>query len=377
MKNKNRYHDADHASKPAISAGKKRVFISIAILLPVLFLLFLEAGLRVFNYGGDLSLFIDGPAGYEAYLRCNPNVARRYFYLQSNIPTPPKQLFLKNKPSAGYRIFVLGESSAAGFPYGNNASFPGILQRGISNAFPEKQIEVINVAMAAINSYALVDLVDDIFKQSPDALVIYTGHNEYYGALGVGSVQSLGNSPWLIRIYLRLQSLKTFLMLRDFIGWIKIQISKIFYKGSEIDPTATLMESIVAEQVIPSGSAMYEAGKNQFKENMEIILRKAAERKVGVVLSELISNVRDQEPFISIEDKNRESAKSFFQLARKLELNGEFEKARVNYIKAKDSDALRFRAPEEFNVILKELSLKYSVPIVPMLSFFEKESPRP
>ena len=108
--------------------------------------------------------------------------------------------------------------------------------------------------MAAINSYSLLDFTDEILEQSPDALLIYAGHNEYYGALGVGSEQSLGNSRWLIRTYLKLRTIKTFLLVRDFIGWIKIRFSNLFYGGSKIDPSATLMERIVSDQTIPYGN---------------------------------------------------------------------------------------------------------------------------
>jgi len=349
--------------------------MGIAFLFPFICILLLELSLRFFHYGGNLDLFVEGPTGYSEYLRCNPNIARRYFSMQSSIPTPPKQLFLKQKPSTGYRIFVLGESSAAGFPYGNNASFPNILERGLSNAFPQKRIEVINISMAAINSYALLDLVDEVMEQSPDALFIYTGHNEYYGALGVGSVQSLGNLRWLVNTYLKFQSMKVFILLRDFIGWTRIQLSELFHKGNETDPTATLMERIVAEQTIPYGSSLYEKGKKQFEENIDAIIQKSKEKNVPVVLSELVSNVRDQEPFISIEDKEGQSAKSYYIMARQLEIKGESEKAEQKYLLAKDLDALRFRAPEEFNLILRELAKKYSLPIVPTISYFEKESP--
>lgn len=356
--------------KITLPAYKKRIFWGITISLPILFFLLLEISLRIFNYGGNLDLFIAGPSGYEEYLRCNPNVTRRYFYQGSSLPTPPLQLFLKQKPENGYRAFVLGGSSAAGFPYSNNASFPNILSRALSNTFPRKNIEVINVAMSAVNSYTLLDLTDEILQQSPDALLIYAGHNEYYGALGVGSVQSIGNFRWIIRTYLKLQSFKAFLLLRDVIGW-----GKSLFTKSEVDPTATLMARIVGEQTIPYHSSLYEDGKNQFKENIEIILQKATEQNVKVVLSELVSNLSDQEPFISVEDENGHSAKSFFNTARRLEANGEIEKAKKNYIKAKDYDALRFRAPEDFNVLLRKLSEKYSLPLVPTVSYFEKESP--
>jgi lysophospholipase L1-like esterase len=366
----------DQSPLREISPTKRKIFYGVIFSLPVLLFVILEICLRIFNYGGTLDLFISGPEGYNEYLRCNPEVARRYFYLQSSIPTPPKQLFLRQKPSNGYRIFVLGESSAAGFPYGNSASFPNILERGLSKSFPLKRIEVINIALAAINSYALLDLVDEVLQQSPDAILIYTGHNEYYGALGVGSVQSLGNRRWLVHAYLKCQSMKIFLLLRNFIGWTKIQLSHIFYKGSEVDPSATLMERIVAEQTIPFGSPLYEAGKKQFKENMDAILQKAARNGVRVVLSELVSNVHDQEPFISVDTPEEFSAKSYYTLARQCEVNGEYEKAKLNYYKAKDYDALRFRASEEFNSIIKDLAIQYSLPLVPTISYFEKESPR-
>ena len=358
-----------------LSPTKKKVFGGVLISLPFLFFFLLEIGLHVFNYGGNLDLFIQGPEGYGNFLQCNPDIALRYFYSGSLIPNPPQHLFLKQKPSNGYRVFVLGESSVVGFPYEINASFPNILERALSKAFPEKRIEIISVAMSAINSYTLLDQINEVLQQSPDALLIYTGHNEYYGALGVGSVQSLGNMRWLIRTYLKLQSMKTFLLLRDCIGWIKVQVGKMLHGADKSTITTTLMESIVAEQTIPYGSPLYEAGKKQFEENMDIILQKASKHGVPVLLSELVSNLNGQEPFISVEDKEGQSAKSFFNLARMAEEQGEYEKARQLYIKAKDFDALRFRAPEDFNVIVKRLAQKYSLPVVPMISYFEKESP--
>ena len=358
-----------------LTPRRKRIFLGITLSLPFLILILLEIGLRIFNYGDNLDLFIDGPEGYAQFMRVNPNVARRYFYMQSKVPTPPKQLFLKTKPANGYRIFVLGESSTAGFPYGYNACFSNILERSLLNTFSDKKIEVINVAMAAINSYALLDFIDEIFKQSPDAILIYTGHNEYYGAMGVGSTESTGITRWLTLLNLDLRSYKTFLLTRDFVGWIKKTTGHIFNEGNETDPSETLMERIVAEQTIPFHSPLYEAGKKQFEENMAAILKKAAEHKVPVVLSELVSNIRDQEPFISVKDGNMQSAKSLFDSARQYESKGEFKTARQYYFKAKDLDALRFRASEEFNSILKELSIKYSCPLVPMESFFEENSP--
>jgi len=353
---------------------KKRFFFILTILIPCVLFISTELILRLINYGGDLRLFIDGPPGYEQYYRCNLNVARRYFTVQSSIPTPPHQIFLRKKPKNGYRIFVLGESSAAGFPYSANGSFPNILWRALSETFPDKYIEVINLSLSAINSYTLLDFVDEIVKQSPDLILIYTGHNEYYGALGVGSSQSLGPIRGLIKLYLTLNSLRTFLLLRDVIGWFRLKISSIVYGGSVIKPSATLMETMVAEQIIPYKGPLYEIGKKQFFENMSAILEKLSRNRVPVIISELVSNMRDQPPFISVEDSVYGSAEKAYKMAQELERKKDFENARRYYLLAKDLDALRFRAPEEFNEIIRNLAAKYNQICIHMLSEFEKYS---
>lgn len=356
------------------SKKKKRVYFLLTISLPFLFFGILEIILRSVHYGGTLSLFLDGPPGYEQYYRCNPNVARRYFTVQSAIPTPPHQLFLKKKPPNGYRIFVLGESSAAGFPYSANASFPNVLWRFLRETFPEKYIEVVNLSLSAVNSYTLADFMDEVLEHSPDLILIYAGHNEYYGALGVGSSQSLGPIRSLVWLYLSLNSFRTFLFLRDCIGWLRTTISKVLYKGSVVDPSATLMENIVAEQVIPYKSPLYELGKRQFRENLARILEKAKSRNVPVLVGELVSNVRDQEPFISVEIEGGEPAAVLYRRAREMEEQGKIEEAKALYYRAKDADALRFRAPEEFNEIIHELCVQYGVKVVPIKEVFENHS---
>ncbi|MEJ5351962.1 MAG: SGNH/GDSL hydrolase family protein [Melioribacteraceae bacterium] len=358
----------------SLSPLKRKLFWLITLSFPLLFFVFLEILLRLINYGGNLNLFIEAPEGYENFLRCNPNVARRYFNYQSIIPTPPKQLMFKKKPSNGFRIFVMGESSAAGFPYGNNVSFPMFLKRMLNRTFPDKEIEVINISMSAINSYALLDLIDEIVNYQPDVILIYTGHNEYYGALGVGSTQSIGNSRWFIRTYLNLQKFRTFLLIRDVISWLKIKLSEIFSSNNIKTPASTLMEEVVAEQVIPYKSLLYEQGKKQFEENLEQIIKIAKSHNIKIVLSELVSNLKDQKPFISVNDKY-ERADSCFNKAKYFESIGNYAKAKEYYIKSKDFDALRFRAPEEFNEVIHTLGKKFSVPVVPLIDYFEKESP--
>ncbi len=68
-------------------------------------------------------------------------------------------------------------------------------------------------------------------------------------------------------------------------------------------------------------------------------------------------------------------SRDVFQLARQFENQQDFPQAQKNYYLAKDLDALRFRASEEFNDIIHQLGEQFQVPVVPMKSVFENASP--
>jgi lysophospholipase L1-like esterase len=360
------------STEPQVPIGKQRLFQVLLVVIPMLFFLFLEIGLRIFQYGENTDLFVSTPDESSEFFGINPNVSKRYFSKIDFLPTPRKDLFLKQKPANCYRIFVLGGSTTAGFPYGNNLMFTRILHRRLMETFPERRIEMVNTAFSAINSYTLLDFMDEIVDYGPDALLIYAGHNEFYGALGVGSLESAGRSTWLVKLYLKLQRYKSFELLRNMI----IGLFKSF-SGSEniTDPSATAMARIVKEQTIPLHSGLYQDGKKQFYENMAAILQKAQKAHIPVLLSELVSNIRDQAPFISERNDTLPAALDVFKKARELEKNSRLDEARIAYYQAKDLDLLRFRAPEEFNQIIHELAEKFEVSLVPMQSYFENASP--
>ncbi|UCF64001.1 MAG: hypothetical protein JSW33_15775, partial [bacterium] len=116
---------------------KKRLFSILLILIPVVFFSVIELSLRLFNYGGNLDLFISGTSEYSPYKMCNPKVGFRFFYRQRSTPSPPLDLFLKDKVQNTFRVFVLGGSTAAGYPYGNNLMFSRILQQRLAETYPD------------------------------------------------------------------------------------------------------------------------------------------------------------------------------------------------------------------------------------------------
>jgi len=354
---------------PIDAAGKKipKIFYLITILLPLIFFALLEISLRIFNYGINTEQWF---AITKNKMMLNPEIAHRYFFNIEKVPYSNEDLFDKIKAKNSFRIFVLGESSAAGYPYLPTGSFSRYLEKSLELLYPDSRIEVVNVAMTAINTYALRDLFPGIVEQKPDLVLIYTGHNEYYGALGVGSVESFGSNTSLVNAVLYLNKFKTFELIRNSVN----SIAQLFAGKKSRDP-GTLMSRIVKEQYIPFGEQNYKIGLNQFKNNIEDILAIASENNIPVILGTLTSNLKDQPPFISIKSGNMPGALEVFNLAKTELANGNIPAAEKLFKKAKDLDCLRFRAPEEMNDLIRKFGAEYRCPVVDIDSVFNAVSP--
>lgn len=392
---------------PPISAGKRRVFIVAMGLLPLLFFGLLEGALRVAGYGDTYPLFVPAQS-YPEYLYQNRDVARRYFTRQTNHPTSQLDFFKVHKDSAAFRIFVQGGSTAAGYPFYFGGSLSRMLEQRLLQTFPERPIEVVNTSMAAVNSYTLLDFSDEIIAQKPDAVLIYAGHNEFYGALGVGSTESLGRFPFLVNLYLRLQPLRTVQGLRAVLAW-----GAGLFGGRRAGETlsTTLMGQMVGEQSIPYGSSLYQSGLHQFRSNLSSLLAKYRKRGIPVFIGTLASNERDHEPFISAAAPTTNAAAwqrlyrqglaaatqgdtatalatladaialdslaadAFYARARLLDASGRYNEARAAYLQAKDRDQLRFRASEDFNEIIRDLAAENGAVLVETQAAFIQASP--
>jgi len=345
----------------APSPARRRVFALLALLSPVLVFGALEGGLRIANYKGDLSLFTSIPNVDQKYLGVNPRLASRYFASLRIVPTPPTDLFLRSKPARGFRIFVLGESSTAGFPYGYNGAFSRVVRDALRDVLPQDTVEVVNLGVSAVTSYALYDVVDEMLSQQPDAVLIYAGHNEFYGALGAGSTETVGAFPAFVRAYLGLQRrFKTVVLARD----LALRLAAI--GGAPADSSRSLMQQMVREELIPLHSPTYERGTRQFRENLQAMLRRFNEAEVPVFVASLTSNLRDQPPFRSRATDSLPAAKQVFDDARRALAEGKRTEARSLFELARDLDALRFRAAGEFNGIIRTLARESGAHYVPV-----------
>lgn len=353
-------------------------FYLIAVSIPFLIIICIEWGLRLADYGEEYPLFVETKQ-IPGYLQPNDKVIQRFFPAPQYAPvvSPDTQYFLAEKPADSFRIVVQGGSTAAGFPYGRWGSLSGMLQQRFKRLYPEKNIEIINTAMASVNSYTLIDFVDEIIAIQPDLVLVYAGHNEYLGIMGVGSAYASKGGRAATLLYLKLKNFKLYRLVES--GYYQWFVDS---KSPSVDER-TLMAKVAKEKAIAFDSELYHQGIEQFQGNLSILLADYQAAGIPVLLGNLASNEKDQSPFSALPHKdkislsaltaltnqkqqqrivqlkqtlasdNNDSAASHFELANLYKLSGNQSLALNHFKLAKDHDQLRFRAPEQFNRVIE------------------------
>jgi lysophospholipase L1-like esterase len=379
--------------------AKRLSFYLILIAIPFIILLTIEFALRLFSFGDQYPLFINRTivtSQSVEYLQPNEKVINRYFSNENLAPnvSPDTVYFKKEKPQNSFRIFIQGGSTAAGFPYGRWGSLQGMLEQRFKRLYPNKEIEIINTAMAAVNSYTLLDFVDEIIEQQPDLVLIYAGHNEYLGIMGVGSAFAAKGGRLTTLLHLALKEWRLYQLLQKF--------HTLIY-AIDIQPTTenkSLMSQVAKEKEIVFGSDLYKQGIEQFQGNMSQILSKYQTAGIPVMLGSLVSNENGQIPFSSVGkvdwhtyesnlNKNNalleiaqlndmlaqnKSAINYYKLALNLQFLTRYKEAKEAFVLAKDYDLLRFRAPSQFSVLLQNMAKEYNASWVDVQGLFNHNS---
>ena len=399
------------AKSDGISRSRRRLFSVIVFIVPVAVLFLLEVGLRMFHYGHDLSLFTTEEIGGKPYHIMNPDVKGRYFSRVEFSPNTSMDYFLVPKPKGTYRIFCLGGSTTVGYPYGYVGAFSTFLRDRLRRTFPDKSVEVINLGITATNSFTVVDIAGELVGYEPDFVIVYDGHNEFYGALGISSHETFGGYRWLTKLHLKLVQFRTYVFLRDVLSGI----AGIFRGPRDKDPEGTMMERLARGQYVPFGSKTYFDCLSIFRANLDELKSICTSRHIPLVIATQVSNLRDLPPFESGEfpgktPEERSGFKSTFErgigqlknahadsaylefhqllkadsmradvhfyIARCLDSLGRKQESREEYRRARDYDRLRFRTSTSFNTAIREAEDdSASVYCSDMERVFEENSP--
>lgn len=393
---------------------KNIIFIDILlVLIPFLLLIGLEIYLRHTHYGLDDRLFIPTPdTQYDLDDRShipqsssftyqlNQELYRKY-YLTNNPMLKhlmPKISMKQQKFEKDFRIFCLGGSTTRG-------PFPTLLHELLKRSKVDKTVEVINLGIDTFNSYQVLDITKKLPQYDPDLLIIYMGHNEIYGPVGVASNVALGTSREVINLILRLREIKIFQLANNF--YLKLKTpSNRFEK--ERSPYKMMVNSSLAPHHPLRGQAI-----ENFRGNLHEIISIAKRHQIPVILGTIVSNLRDWRPFDSepppssldviqwqqllkngkaafeqdhLKEAERiyqtavelfpDHAQTHFDLGHVYLAQGHRDKAKRSFTKARDLDILPIRAPSEVNETIKNVAKETDVILADLETVFQDYDPK-
>jgi tetratricopeptide (TPR) repeat protein len=345
-----------------------------SVVVPLALLGLVEITLRLFSYGYPTSFF--EVTGDGKTLTTNQKFAWQ-FYSRAKATSPVPLLFPKEKAAGTFRIFILGESAAAGTP-DPAFGFVRQLELMLSEQYPGKRFEVINAAMRGIDSHIVRQIAGECARLSPDLFIIYMGNNELIGlhAPSPEEFQLSANVHW-IRLQHSIKRTKLAQLGNSFLARMSTG-----GKAAEQDMEFFRRQRLAFDD--PKREPVY----RNYASNLRDICRLAEAAGAQALVCTVCVNLRDFPPLGSLHrrDWNSEQqerweqffaagvaaearrdlpaaltnyenavrlddhfAELLFRLARGYETVGKLNEARQHYSLARDWDAIQFRTDSRLN----------------------------
>ncbi len=306
--------------------------------------------MRLFGYGYPTSFFLQTKINGQDYFVPNDKFGYRFFP-PALARTPLTLRMAAKKPAGVYRIFILGESAAMGDPepeFGAGRYLEVLLRE----RFPKVAFEVVNTAMTAINSHAILPIARDCAGQEGDLWILYAGNNEMVGPFGAATVFGpKAPSLPMIRLYLAAQQLRA--------GQLVLNLGRIFRGASQAESWAG-MEMFLGSEVAPELPAR-EAVYGNFDRNLADIVRTGLDSGAKVLLNTVAVNVRDCPPFASlhaagVSPTDRAACDTNYQAGLMAEQQGDFSQAAMDFARAATFDAHLADVQYQWGTALLKLS---------------------
>ncbi|HTQ51249.1 MAG TPA: tetratricopeptide repeat protein [Candidatus Acidoferrales bacterium] len=351
-------------------------------MIPLAILGGLDLGLRLCGYGYPTDFFLRYQINGRNYYVPNDEFGYRFFPRSLARTPAPQRMAVKKAPDT-YRIFVFGESAAMGDPDPGFGAWR-YLQVLLRERFPGSKFEVICVAMTAIDSDVILPIACDCARRDGDMWIIYMGNNEMVGPFGGGTVfGSRAPGVGLIRADLAVKTTR--------LGQLLDSLWQEWGWRSPAPKTWQGLEMFKAHPLGYNDPDRLRAYEN-FKQNLEDILRVGHKAGVPILLSTVGCNLKDCAPFASVhagtlDEIQKADWNKIYQEGNALESAGEFPAALEKYARAeavdphyaelhfrmgrcqaaltnhsqalrefelaRDDDALAFRADTRINQIIK------------------------
>ena len=393
------------AARAPLSPAKRRLFIAMTVALPFLALALAELILRLFGWGGYPAWIREAgklPSGATLCL-VEPAAAKPYFFANPTRPGYADQTnFLLPKPADTIRIFLIGESAAKGYPQPRNLAMSSFLQAMLSDAWPEKNVEVINLGTTAVASFPLVYQVRDALRYAPDLFIFYTGNNEFFGAYGTASINAAGSlPPWALR---GMRAARGLALVQVLDSWL--------YRGA--DENQSLMEEMIGQTVIAADSPLRETAARNLASNLGTMLDDIRAAGVPAMVCTTASNESGLAPLGeddlgSLDEKQQRElrrllgeaaeaadrdnfaqavnllrqviqlaprhARARFLLGQVLARAGQTDPARTAFLEARDLDTMPWRPISLTEQALRTTALTKGAVFCDIAGIFRQESP--
>jgi tetratricopeptide (TPR) repeat protein len=367
--------------------------------VPLMVLAGLELGLRLIGYGYDTHFFKRIQINGQSCIVPNEEFGYRFF--PPAIARSVAQFkFPADKSTNTFRIFVLGESAAAGEP-DSSYGFARYLEVLLRDRYPGVDFESVCVAMTAIDSSTILPIARECARHQGDMWCVYMGNNEMVGPFGAETSYGLrAPSRAVIHTILAVKATRTGQLLDSLIRRFRNSSAPKQWGG---------MKMFLNGRIGYDDPARLRAYSN-FKGNLDDILQSAQTAQVPVILSTMAVNLRQCAPLASIHgaafETNREaewtqiyeqgtdlestgSCREALELYRKAEaIDPQFadlqyrmgtcelaltnlEAARRCFELARDYDALDFRSDSRINNAIKEAAARHAAGGVRLLDAAE------
>ncbi len=304
---------------------------------------------------------------------------------------PHVEEFLAEKPPGAFRVFVVGESSAAGVPYPASQAFSAWLGRRLASALPGRAVEVINAAVPGYASRRVLGVVRELATYQPDLLVVYCGHNEFAESRQYAHL--LAMDPRLFRLRALAATTRLYGALERALGWDETprvdfddidDAGQMFAVADErlagkayadererrwgelhyrwnLEEMAGAMRAVGASTLFVSlgqNFADWAPGASAHRSNLREDERERWEQIVAAARDEAASSdcTRASEKFeqaLAIDD---EVAQVHFELARCAEQLGDAARSARHYRRASDLDRVPHGAPSAFDSSLRQVA---------------------
>ncbi len=313
-------------------------------------------------------------------------------------PPPPDDPAnrLPNKALGGspneLRLVVFGESSARGVPFDPWISIGQIVAWQLEHVFPDRKVVLES---RASNGSVLRPMVERLatLEHRPDAVLLYSGHNEFQSKFGWSRVVDYYPEDRRIRPRSLVDRLCAQTPLLRLIG-ASIQKQRIDLPPSPVrrslvdrptvtaDEYATLrsdyhrdLETFAAYLerlgalpilIVPAGNeAGFGPNRSVLPEQTRRPQRETFTREVLAAKAlEATEPARAEARYRDLIARQPGFAETHFRLARLLEASDRWDEAKRQYRLARDLDALPVRCPSDFQSAYREVEARHDVVVV-------------